>query len=559
MAPLRADLVYDVGNNTTFAHFSDAFTQALADQSGPFAVTARVRVLTDVSDALDLDYGVLALQPQPGAGLVIESGPGIQATISGSGAYGIRISGVAHVTLQSLKVQGFSVDSLKLANAANAVIRANVFTGAGSGAVDAQDCSNLQLLDNTLAPSAGTAALVDRCGGATLQGNQVPSSSAPSYGLVLQNSASSWMTGNRADNADYAFNLYSSASVTVTGNVAIGRGKQRGLVLDNSNGFRILRNLLVGQVVGVELQSSPSGVVYQNTVWDHVTAGLYVGTGSTSVTLRNNLWQGFFAYYLNSAAQSSLSSDHNGFNDTGQMGVGSGSYTALTDWQATGQDATAIQADPLFVDATGSQPEKFKLQPGSPVKGYGVDLSAEYNTDYFGNPLSPAPAIWDPGIHVASVLQNTPTSTPTPTPVQPTPTPSSTATPTVSPTFTPSPIGTATLTFSATRTFTITPTYTATPYPYRHDRVLSYPNPWSPASGSPVNIVFDPDNNAGIRIIDMAGELVIELPSNELQPDLGHAVWDGRDRNGSLVPSGLYMCIVNTSKGTRFTRMTVLY
>jgi hypothetical protein len=125
-------------------------------------------------------------------------------------------------------------------------------------------------------------------------------------------------------------------------------------------------------------------------------------------------------------------------------------------------------------------------------------------------------------------------------------------------TFTPSPEGTATPTPLPSFTPTITATYTVTPYPYQRDRVITYPNPWSPA-GAPLNIVYEPAPDARVRIFDMAGELVAELGASELRADLGHARWDGRDKAGARVPSGLYFCIVGSSKGTRFSRFTVLY
>lgn len=559
-APLSADALYDVGSNTTFATFNAAFAQALAENPGPFGVTVRVRAMVPAPGALDLDAGLLGLQPQPAHPLVIEAGSGVAAVISGAGAYGIRISGVANVTVQGLTVQGFSVNSVKLQNAANASFLNNVLKGAGAGAVDAKDCNNLVLRGNSLsAPDGTTAVLVDGCDSALLQDNTVLSASAPSYGLVLRSSAHAQMLGNRADNADKAFNVFSSAAVTVNANVAIGRGKSYGLVLDNSPGVLITRNLLVGQTIGLELQSSKDCGAYQNTVWEHGTAGLHVGTSSGNLTLRNNLFHGYFALYFSSASQSTVNSNYNGYGFTSQMGVGTGSYVTLGDWQVTGQDATAINADPLFAGVSGTQPEAFKLQPGSPMRGFGTDLSALLSSDYFGNPLAAAPAIWDPGIHVVSAVQNTPTPTPTPTMVQPTATPTYTATPTVTPSFTASPIGTATFTPSITPTLTVTPTFTVTPYPFRHDRVLSYPNPWSPSSGAPLNIVFEPDANATLRLFDMAGELLIQLPDSAIQAQLGHAVWDGRDREGSLVPSGLYVLVVNTPRGTRFSRFTVLY
>lgn len=550
-----ADAIYDVGSNTSFATYSAAFNQVFSDHPGPFAVTVRVRALDSIVAPIDLDGALLPLDPQPGAGLVIEAGPSAAPVVSGAGAYGIRVQDVAHVTLQGLRVQGFSVASVRLFNAPNAVLRSNLLQGAGAGSVEATASAGLRVLGNNLAPVAGTAVLLSGCAGAEVSGNLV-SAGSPSYGVVLQHSNLSVLSGNRADGAEYAFNVFSSSGVTVTGNVAIGRSRQRGLVLDNAPNARLSKNLLVGQVVGMELQSSPGAQILHNTVWEHSTSAFVAGPNSTSLWLRNNLWQGYFSYLLNPGVLASFDSNHNGFRYIFQL---TGNHPALSDWQVAGDDAVGVVADPLFSALNGSEPEDYKLQPGSPMTGYGTDLYALVQTDYFGNYLGPAPTPWDPGIHAVSVIQNTPTITPLPTPVLPTATPTFTATPSITPTFTQSPVGTATPTPSASYTFTITPTYTLTPYPWKRDRVISYPNPWSPVANAPLNIVFEPAERCSVRIFDMAGELVIDLGSDKLNPSLGHALWDGRDRNGAQVPSGLYVAVVNTPKGTKFVRFTVLY
>jgi hypothetical protein len=557
-SPAAADALYDVGSNTTFATFSAAFSQALVDQSGPFGVTAHVRVLDPVyNNSLDLDAGLTPLQPQPGAGLVIEAGPGLaSATLSGLSTYGVRVSGVANVTIQGLHVQGFSVNSVKLESTSGSVLNGLSLDGAGAGAVDARSCTQLQVLNSEMNPQAGTGGLLSGCSQVLLQGNVV--NGTPSYGLVAQYSNAVLMDGNRADNADYAFNVFSCNNVTVSANVAIGRSSKRGLVLESSDGSLILKNLLVGQDVGMELQASAGCAVYQNTVWEHNTAALYANVGSSNLALRNNLWQGFIAYFLDSVVQTTLSSNNNGFQYTARLASGIASYDSLAAWQAQGFDAGSRADVPGFVGVAGTQPKDYKLQLSSPMLGYGTDMSAVYNTDYFGNHLSPFPAPWDPGIHVASAPQNTPTVTPTATPLQPAPTASPTATLTISPTFTPSPIGTATPSPSPQPTATVTATATVTPYPYQRDRVITYPNPWSP-NGAPLNIAYEPADSVSIRLFDMSGELVQELPASALRPNLGYAQWDGRERDGGRVPSGLYFCVVVTPKGTHFTRFTVLY
>ncbi len=85
-----------------------------------------------------------------------------------------------------------------------------------------------------------------------------------------------------------------------------------------------------------------------------------------------------------------------------------------------------------------------------------------------------------------------------------------------------------------------------------------YPNPYRPLAGS-LNIVFDTAEDADIKVLDMNAQLVVDLPAGSIQAALGHAVWDGRNKDGRSVAPGLYFCIVHSSRATHATRFTVLY
>ena len=76
-----------------------------------------------------------------------------------------------------------------------------------------------------------------------------------------------------------------------------------------------------------------------------------------TVTLRNNIVQsdgaGTHAVFRDSATSPTLISDYNNLvaGNGASVGYSGSDRTALTDWQgATGQDASSISADPLFVD-----------------------------------------------------------------------------------------------------------------------------------------------------------------------------------------------------------------
>ena len=507
------------------------------------------------------NYSSYSLDPQPSAGLVIEALPGYTPLFSGAGSTGIHISGLAHVTLKGLKVQGNYGDSVRVDAAPYLTVDSLTLQGAAVSAITANSCPNLTLTNNLLLPATGTAIYLSSCADAFVWFNRVDASSAPSYGFVVQSSHRAWLDQNNSGAAEQAFNIFSSSNVTVSANVAINRGgtQSRGLVLDNAPYTWVLKNLLIGQSYGVEALASTACAFMQNTVWEHGPAALRTRSNCAPLILRNNLWQGVIVFFLDSATQAGMDSNNQGFNfSTGQFGLGVSSYPALSDWQVTGNDAQSLVADPAFVNGSGSQPSDFKLSLASPVQGYGANLSSLYTTDYFLNALPSGPATWDPGFHVISAPQ----STPSPTPVLPTatftPSATMTASPSATPTVTASPVGTLTNTPTPSKTATVTLTPTVTPYPIQHDRVITYPNPYHPSAGMQ-NIVFDPADEATIKLLDMNGQLVLEILPANIQASLGHASWNGKDKEGRAVPSGLYFCVIKTNKATHFVRFTVLY
>jgi len=123
----------------------------------------------------------------------------------------------------------------------------------------------------------------------------------------------------------------------------------------------------------------------------------------------------------------------------------------------------------------------------------------------------------------------TPTVTPTGTL-----TPSDTPTGTLTPSNTPTHTGTPTNTLTPTNTGT--PTNTATPTCEMH----VWPNPFSPklAYNGVVNFGCLPDN-AMVNIYTLSGELCQQV--NEMR---GMATWNGTNKNGSPVATGVYFYVV---------------
>jgi hypothetical protein len=128
--------------------------------------------------------------------------------------------------------------------------------------------------------------------------------------------------------------------------------------------------------------------------------------------------------------------------------------------------------------------------------------------------------------------------------------PSGTATPTV----TLAPLVSATWTATATPTatvnpglFTLTVTPTSTPWP--HGQIYVYPNPFNP--GTAVGRVLKFDNcprESEIKIFTVSGELVRQYANV-----LGRQTWDGKNQNGAEVVTGIYLFVVSSPDGTKYT------
>jgi len=97
---------------------------------------------------------------------------------------------------------------------------------------------------------------------------------------------------------------------------------------------------------------------------------------------------------------------------------------------------------------------------------------------------------------------------------------------------------------TATATPTFTPTCTVTPV----GEILVYPNPFNPARavGRTLKITgLQPDDI--VRFYTVTGEKVIETTGIS-----GRWEWDGKNRDGSSVASGIYIWVVERRNGEKF-------
>ena len=79
------------------------------------------------------------------------------------------------------------------------------------------------------------------------------------------------------------------------------------------------------------------------------------------------------------------------------------------------------------------------------------------------------------------------------------------------------------------------------------DNVYAYPNPVASGYNGLITVV-GLSLNADVKIVSTSGKLIAEGRSNG-----GTFTWDGRDRSGRRVASGIYMVVTATSDGKKGT------
>lgn len=84
----------------------------------------------------------------------------------------------------------------------------------------------------------------------------------------------------------------------------------------------------------------------------------------------------------------------------------------------------------------------------------------------------------------------------------------------------------------------------------------NYPNPFNPTT----TIQFDLPKMVRIKIIvyDLQGREVVRLLNQHLEPGYHEMVWNGRDRAGRDLPSGMYIVLMSTPKFRTSIKMVLL-
>ncbi len=82
------------------------------------------------------------------------------------------------------------------------------------------------------------------------------------------------------------------------------------------------------------------------------------------------------------------------------------------------------------------------------------------------------------------------------------------------------------------------------------------PNPFNPSTK--IYYTLSEENLVIIKIYNILGQEVKTLVNGFLSPGLHSVIWDGRDRAGQLVPSGVYLYRIETKSFTKTIKMIMI-
>jgi flagellar hook assembly protein FlgD len=82
------------------------------------------------------------------------------------------------------------------------------------------------------------------------------------------------------------------------------------------------------------------------------------------------------------------------------------------------------------------------------------------------------------------------------------------------------------------------------------------PNPFNPSTA--ISFVLPEDANVHLAVYDLKGRLVNRLIEGDQPAGQYDLVWDGKDRAGDQVSSGVYFARLDTSLGTVIQKLALI-
>ena len=83
-----------------------------------------------------------------------------------------------------------------------------------------------------------------------------------------------------------------------------------------------------------------------------------------------------------------------------------------------------------------------------------------------------------------------------------------------------------------------------------------YPNPFNPTTSISFNL--KKSENASLVIFNLKGQKVKQLINEQLSAGLHSVVWDGKDKMGNSVSSGIYLYKLKSGKYTSSKKMILM-
>ncbi len=94
------------------------------------------------------------------------------------------------------------------------------------------------------------------------------------------------------------------------------------------------------------------------------------------------------------------------------------------------------------------------------------------------------------------------------------------------------------------------------PLPVSFELLPNYPNPFNPTTT--ISFMLNKNGQVQLNIYDLRGRLVVRLVDGTKTAGLHQVVWNGRDANGRLVGSGLYLYALETQHGKQVRKMMLV-
>ncbi len=209
-------------------------------------------------------------------------------------------------------------------------------------------------------------------------GNTISYSGGHGNGINCQNADEAQIIGNHADHFNHhGFDMKSSASVLVRGNVAHDSAEANGIYQEYSANGLIEQNIIydlsgsvAGRGSGIQIDVGSTGAqIYNNSIYNVLT-GIYL---INAATVENNIVVDALSSVLEAQNGGSIN-----YNDWGLAPTiyDYGTAYDFSQWLALGGHSDDLAVDPLWVNPAAAN---FALQTDSPCIDAGTYVGLPYN------------------------------------------------------------------------------------------------------------------------------------------------------------------------------------